>query len=135
MKKSELDKEEEKIIEQYRKKKQKEAKEDKSKAKPKKKKHVTLNTLTKRLIVVLLIVLCIWVTWTYALTTYCTLRNYDITVIQSLCELSGKALEVILGSVVVYLIKSLRETKYKESTKLEYARDGLEYNDFDDSNI
>ena len=54
MKKSDLDKEEEKIIEQHRKKKQKEAKEDKSKNK---KKRFNMKTFTKTWITRLLIIL------------------------------------------------------------------------------
>ena len=132
MKNIELNKEEEKIIEQHRKKKQKEAKEDKSKNK---KKRFNMKTFTKTWITRLLIILCIWVTWTYVLTTFAVIKGFDTNVIQALSELSQKALEVILGTILGYMCKSFWETYKQEKTKLEYARDGLEYNDFDDSNI
>lgn len=129
MTKADLTKEEEKLILRLRKDNEKNT----NKKSAKKKRRVSLNTLTKKLIVYLVVILCLWVTWTYGLVTFCTIKCYDITVIQALCDLSGKALEVILGSVVCYLLKSLRETRYKEDTKLEYARNGLEYDDIENN--
>lgn len=81
-----------------------------------------VQTFTKVWVRRLLILLCIWVTWTYILATISALMGFDSTVIQSLVELSNKAIEVILGISLGYMLKAFYETKEEKKMEL-YERE------------
>lgn len=88
-----------------------------------------VQTFTKLWVRRLLLLLCIWVTWTYILATVSALMGFDSMIVQSLVELSGTAINVILGILLGYLCKSFFETREEKKNELEEKEVEREWED------
>ena len=118
-----LNKEEEKLIKQYRK-----DNEGKQNTKDKKnKKYTNSKTYSKKWLSRLLVLLCIWVSITYILIAYSIMTDKDYNIVSSLVELSKTALTVILGDTLGYFVKSFAETRAEKKARLDYLAKGMEY--------
>lgn len=77
---------------------------DKNTSKKNKKK---LRQYTKKIVDILTIMSCIWITWSYILSTIAVIRFQDVQVLSSLSE---EVCRTILGVVIAYSLKSFCES-------------------------
>lgn len=85
-----------------------------------------IKTFTKVWVNRLLILLCIWVTWTYVLATIATFMMLDAMIIQSLVELSNGGITAIITTCFSYMLKSFFETREEEKNKIHMQELGID---------
>ena len=71
---------------------------------------------TKKIVDILTIMGCIWITWSYVLSTIAVIRFQDVQVLSSLSE---EVCRTILGIVVSYCMKSFFESYAKGKNELK----------------
>lgn len=97
-----------------------------------------LRQYTKKIVDILVIMSCLWITWSYILSTIAVIRFQDVQVLSSLSE---EVCRTILGVVIAYALKSFCESfaEAKQSLKeKEFYEDiwnkSVDHDDIDDNN-